>query len=372
MDANAARENRCQESEDVMRTVRGERAAPSARAACPGDAPALEIPNPLCLIGPGGKFRTAWLPGPTPFERGSSGTGSSGTGSSGTGSSGTGSSGTGSSGTGSADDSAANHHAGGCREKRKHPPRPRANCRDRRGPRLRCSPNQGRVRVLTPARVGLLGVGAPRDGSWASPGGHMSTGHMSTEHMTAGHMSTGHMTAGDFMFGKRPAICRPPRTSKVGERLHWGITGCGYPGAQALSADGPADFLPRGIGQLADVTASALSIFSYWHDVADHVMCPVRRIAWASGERWRRLRNGILALRRQWRASAMVIQLWPPRGEGESTPSCTSGGIRDGARCAAPGSARGLGVYFRWRMRIRWGVRRARASISPQACGIRV
>jgi hypothetical protein len=74
MDANAARENRCQESEDVMRAVRGERAAPSARAACPGDAPALEIPNPLCLIGPGGKFRTAWLPGPTPFERGSSGT----------------------------------------------------------------------------------------------------------------------------------------------------------------------------------------------------------------------------------------------------------------------------------------------------------
>jgi hypothetical protein len=73
MDANAARENRCQESEDVMRAVRGERAAPSARAACPGDAPALEIPNPLCLIGPGGKFRTAWLPGPTPFERGSSG-----------------------------------------------------------------------------------------------------------------------------------------------------------------------------------------------------------------------------------------------------------------------------------------------------------
>jgi hypothetical protein len=72
MDANAARENRCQESEDVMRTVRGERAAPSARAACPGDAPALEIPNPLCLIGPGGKFRTAWLPGPTPFERESS------------------------------------------------------------------------------------------------------------------------------------------------------------------------------------------------------------------------------------------------------------------------------------------------------------
>jgi hypothetical protein len=118
MDANAARENRCQESEDVMRAVRGERAAPSARAACPGDAPALEIPNPLCLIGPGGKFRTAWLPGPTPFERESSGTGSSGTGSSGTEPSGTGSSGTGSSGTGSADDSAANHHAGGCREKR--------------------------------------------------------------------------------------------------------------------------------------------------------------------------------------------------------------------------------------------------------------
>jgi hypothetical protein len=100
MDANAARENRCQESEDVMRAVRGERAAPSARAACPGDAPALEIPNPLCLIGPGGKFRTAWLPGPTPFERESSEQGSSGTGSSGTGSSGTGSSGTGSSGTG--------------------------------------------------------------------------------------------------------------------------------------------------------------------------------------------------------------------------------------------------------------------------------
>jgi hypothetical protein len=91
MDANAARENRCQESEDVMRAVRGERAAPSARAACPGDAPALEIPNPLCLIGPGGKFRTAWLPGPTPFERESSEQGSSGTGSSGTEPSGTGS-----------------------------------------------------------------------------------------------------------------------------------------------------------------------------------------------------------------------------------------------------------------------------------------
>jgi hypothetical protein len=100
MDANAARENRCQESEDVMRAVRGERAAPSARAACPGDAPALEIPNPLCLIGPGGKFRTAWLPGPTPFERESSEQGSSGTGSSGTEPSGTEPSGTEPSGTG--------------------------------------------------------------------------------------------------------------------------------------------------------------------------------------------------------------------------------------------------------------------------------
>jgi hypothetical protein len=204
MDANAARENRCQESEDVMRAVRGERAAPSARAACPGDAPALEIPNPLCLIGPGGKFRTAWLPGPTPFERESSEQGSSGTGSSGTEPSGTGSSGTGSSGTGSADDSAANHHAGGCREKRKHPPRPRANCRDRRGPRLRCSPNQGRVRVLTPARVGLLGVGAPRDGSWASPGGHMSTGHMSTEHMSTGAYEHGAYDRGGFHVRQAP------------------------------------------------------------------------------------------------------------------------------------------------------------------------